>query len=287
MRPQVRTPEPVTEAKYKARSAATSPAMAGLARLGYAIKGVVYVLIGFLAFQLAIGHGGNAPTDQSGALDLIAREPFGKFLMVIVAIGLLAFALWSLIQAIFDTEGKGRRAKGIVARIGYAAVGVSYAILGIGAFQLVTGSGGPRNSTSTTQNWTALLLKQPFGVVLVVLVGLVILGVAVYLFAKAKSANFRSRLNLASVTAQVRKVVIGLGRFGYAALGVVLAIVGIFMIAAAVQHNPSQAKGLDTALLELSRQPFGPLLLAIVALGLLAYGIYSFVEARYRRVGRA
>ena len=121
---------------------------------------------------------------------------------------------------------------------------------------------------------------------LVVFVGLVVIAVALYLFSKAYSAKFRSRLNLATVNAQVRKWAIYAGRCGYAALGVVISIIGIFLIVAAFQHNPHQAKGLDSALQTLAQQPFGPVLLGIVGLGLIAYGVYSFVEARYRRVGR-
>ena len=159
--------------------------------------------------------------------------------------------------------------------------------MAFGALQAVIGSGSVgKGSTANTQDWTATLLKQPFGVALVVLVGLVVLGVAFYLFYKAYSANFQSRLNLASLGAQAKKVVISLGRFGYAALGVVFSIIGIFLMVAAFQHNASEAKGLDTALQELAKQSFGQLLLGIVALGLVAYGIYSFAEARYRRIGR-
>ncbi len=205
-----------------------------------------------------------------------------------VAIGLVAFALWSLIQAIYDTEGKGSQAKGIIARIGYAAVGMTYAALALGAYQIATstGSGGKSSSTST-QDATATLLQLPFGVPLVVIVGLVVLGVALYLFAKAYTKKFQNTLNLATLKAQVQRVVIFLGRLGYGALGVVFTIIGFFLIVAAVQFNPHQAKGLDTALSELLHLPFGPVLLGMVALGLIAYGVYSFVEARYRRLGRA
>src|SRR5437879_11631312 len=107
-------------AEYAARGAATSPLMTGLARLGYAVKGIVYLIIGGLALKLAIGHGGAA-TDQRGALQTIYEQPFGKFLLIIVGVGLVGFALWSFIQAIFDTEGKGTKAKGMLARVGYAA----------------------------------------------------------------------------------------------------------------------------------------------------------------------
>src|SRR5436190_13088817 len=125
MKPNVTVPRQVNEAKYAADRAASSKWVTWLARLGYAAKGVVYLIIGGLALKLAIGHGGAA-TDQRGALQTIYEQPFGKFLLIVVGIGLIGFALWSLIQAIFDTEGKGTNAKGIIARIGYAAVGIAY-----------------------------------------------------------------------------------------------------------------------------------------------------------------
>jgi len=269
------------------RNAATGKWMTGFARVGYAAKGVVYLIIGCLAAQLAIGQGGAA-TDQRGALHTIYDQPFGKFLLIVVAIGLVAFALWSLIQAIYDTEGQGRKAKGIMARIGYAAIGMTYAALAFGAFQIATGTGSGGNSSSTsTQDGTATLLQLPFGVPLVVIVGLGVLGVACYLFAKAYQATFQNKLNLATVRAPVKKAMIFLGRLGYGALGVVFTIIGIFLIVAALQFHPQKAKGLDTALSELLHLPFGPVFLGIVALGLIAYGVYSFVEARYRRLGRA
>jgi hypothetical protein len=269
------------------RNAATGKWMTGFARVGYAAKGVVYLIIGFLAAKLALGQGGAA-TDQRGALHTIYDEPSGKFLLLVVAIGLLAFALWSVIQAIYDTEGKGSKAKGIIARIGYAAAGIAYAALAFGAYQIATrtGSGGKSSSTST-QDATAKLLQLPFGVPLVVIVGLVVLGVAFYLFVTAYKAKFQNTLNLATLRAQVKKALIFLGRLGYGALGVVFTIIGFFMIVAAVKFNAQQAKGLDTALGELLQLPFGRVLLGIVALGLIAYGVYSFVEARYRRLGRA
>ncbi len=271
-----------------ARNAATSKGMTLFARFGYAMKGVVYLIIGFLALQLAFGQGGQA-TDQRGALHVIYDQPLGKILLVVVAIGLIAYALWSFIQAIFDTEAKGKDAKGIISRIGYGAVGVSYALLAFGALQLVLGSGNSGKSTTTsTQDWTASFLKQPYGVPLVILLGLIVIGVALYmLYKKAYKADFKQRLSLTGAGARLSKWAVTLGRLGYAALGIVFTIIGIFLLVAAFQHNASKAKGLDTALAELLHLPFGPIILAIVALGLFAYGVYSFVEARYRRVGRA
>jgi Domain of Unknown Function (DUF1206) len=287
MRSNSTIPNEIRGANRMTRNAATGKWMTGFARVGYAAKGVVYLIIGFLAAKLAIGQGGAA-TDQRGALHTIYDQPLGKFLLLVVAIGLLAFALWSFIQAIYDTEGKGSKAKGIMARIGYAAAGIAYAALAFGAFQIATSTGSGGNSSSTsTQDATAKLLQLRFGVPLVVIVGLVVLGVAFYLFTTAYKAKFQNTLNLATLSAQVKKAIIFLGRLGYGALGVVFTLIGFFMIVAALQFNPQQAKGLDTALSELLHLPLGPVLLGIVALGLIAYGAYSFVEARYRRLGRA
>jgi hypothetical protein len=280
-------PRNVQSAERGARNAATGRWMTVWARCGYAAKGLVYLIIGGLAAQVAIGAGG-AVTDKKGVLHTIIAQPLGYILLGVVAVGLFGFALWCFIQAVFDTEGKGTTAKGLIARIGYAAVGITYAALAYGAFQLVVGSGsGGKGSNASTQDGTALLLKQPFGRALVIIVGLLVLGVAGYLFYTAYAAKFQAQLNLATLPAQVKKLIIAVGRAGYAALGVVTIIIGIFLIVAALQNNASQAKGLDGVLQELAHQTFGQVLLGVVAVGLFAYGIYSLVEARYRRVGKA
>jgi hypothetical protein len=291
MKSNIRAPEEIQEAgrvaNRTARNAASNRWMTILARIGYAAKGVVYLIIGWLAVQLAIGAGGKT-TDQRGALQTISEQPYGKFLLALVVIGLLGFGIWCFLQAWFDTEGKGSDIKGIIGRLGYAVTGVTYAILAFGGFQLVAGMGtssATKSTTSSTQDVTAQLLKHSWGVAVVVVLGLIVIGVACYMFAKAYTAKFQRRLLLAGLSAQLRRGVIFLGRIGYAALGVVFSIIGIFLIVAAVQHNPHEAKGLDAALRTLIQQPFGPVVLGIVALGLIAYGVYSFVEARYRRVG--
>jgi Domain of Unknown Function (DUF1206) len=291
MKSNLRVPEEVQNAGHAAnrtaRTAASNRWMTLLARFGYGAKGVVYLIIGWLAVQVAIGTGGKT-TDQRGALQVIAEQPFGKFLLALVVIGLIGFAIWCFLQAWFDTEGKGSDIKGIIGRLGYAVTGISYFILGFGAFQLVTRTGtgsATKSSTTSTQDATAQLLNHPWGVVVVVLLGLIIIGVAFYMFAKAYTAKFQRQLQLTGLSAQFSKGVIFLGRFGFAALGVVFSIIGIFLIVAAVQHNPHDAKGLDSVLGTIAQQPFGQVLLGIVALGLVAYGVYSFFEARYRRVG--
>jgi len=275
------TPEKV---QAKANQVAKNRWVAYLARFGYITKGIVYLLVGILAVQLAFGLGGRT-TDQRGALQTIANQPFGQALMCIVAIGLFGYALWSEMQAILDVDRKGKDAKGILSRLGYAGIGISYIALGIGAFHLATSTGGAgKNSTDSAQDWTARLLQMPFGVVLVVIVGLIVLGIAIALFVKVYKASFQQALDLSSLSPGMREGVMLLGRIGHAALGVVFVIISIFLILAALQHNPNEAKGLDSALLELTHQPFGAVLLAIIALGFVAYGLYCFIEARYHNI---
>ena len=275
------------DTSHTARRAADSEPVKLLARFGFGAKGVVYLIIGGLALATALGVGG-ALTDQNGATHVIYQQPFGAFLLIVSAIGWLGYALWCFIEAALDTENKGTDAKGLFTRVGYVAVGAIYAGLALVAFGLATGKGnGGQSSNSEAQDWTARLLGYPGGVALVVLVGLVVLGIAGVLFYRAYSADFRQQLQLGSAPAEAGKGIVILGRVGYSALGVVFTIMGAFFIVAALQHNPSQARGLSGALGTLLQEPLGHLLLALVALGLLAYGVYSLAQARVRRVNAA
>jgi len=248
---------------------------------------VVYLIIGALAAKVALGEGG-ATTDRNGALRAIYEQPFGKLLLVIVALGLVGYAVWSVVQAFVDPEHHGAAGKGVATRVGYGVVGLSYAALALAALQLVRGTGnGGKSSDTTTQDWTARLLALPFGPLVVILVGLVVIGVAVAVFYRAYTAEFQQRLDLSGVGAQTRAGVIALGRAGYAALGVVFSIVGVFLIIAALRHNAGAAKGLGGALRALAQQPYGQVVLGIVAIGLVAYGLFSLAQARYRRLGTA
>ncbi len=275
------------DAHASAHDAATNPWSVRLGRCGYVAKGVVYLLIGVLALKAAMGSGGKT-TGNAGAIETLYQQPFGRFLVTIVAIGLFAYALWLFVAAALDLEGKGMEAKGVATRLVFAIVGGSYVALGIGALRLALHrSSGGKSSDAQTQDWTARLLKHPGGVALVVLIGLIVLGVAGYFFFEAVTAHFRKKLNLSGAHVGERRWVVPLGRVGYAALGVVNTIVGIFLIIAALRNNPGQAKGVGGALAEITQRPYGAFLLGIVAIGLIAYGAYTFVEARYRQLVRA
>ncbi|MCB0168372.1 MAG: DUF1206 domain-containing protein [Anaerolineae bacterium] len=258
--------------------------MEWLARLGFAAKGVVYALIGVLAVQYAFGQGGEA-TGTTGALETIAGEPFGQILLVLIALGLVGYAVWQLMRAAMDTDSEGADATGIVKRIGYACSGIVHFGLAVIAAGMAIGAvAGGSGGDSSVVNWTATLMSQPFGRWLVGLGGVIGIGVGLYRIYKGYSIEFKNELNLSQMSATERQWTIYMGRAGLAAQGIVFAMVGSFFVQAAVQYDPNEARGLGGALQSLAEQPYGPWLLAIVALGLVAHGIYMFILSYYRRI---
>ena len=272
-----------TEARAAAHDAKeeAKPWVVMLARAGYAAKGLVYLLIGVLAFIAAIGPGGKT-TDTNGALHTLAAQPFGKVMLGLIGIGLCGYALWRFVQAGVDPEHKGDDAKGIATRIGYALSGLSYSALALTAFNIIMGAGG--EGGASTQDWTARLMAAPLGRFLVGIVGLVFFGVAAYAFYVAYSAKFRDKLKLSEMSATEKDWVTRLGRAGYAARGIVFVVTSGFFIQAALQANASKSGGIDKALQTLADQPYGHWILGLVAAGVTAYGLYVLAQSRYRRI---
>jgi len=258
-----------------------NPWVEPLGRFGYAAKGLVYGIVGVLAAQAAFGAGG-ATTDTSGALRTIASQLFGQVLLGIVAVGLVGYALWRLVQAILDPDRKGGDAKDIAIRLGYAVSGIAYGGLAVSAVELLLGSSGG----GQTEDWTARLMAQPFGRWLVGIVGTIVIGVGLFQFYQSYTAKFREKLERSRMSETEERWTTGLGRFGLAARGVVFVLIGVFLVRAALQTNPGEARGLGGALATLAQQPFGPWLLGVVAFGLIAYGVYQLALARYRRMVR-
>ena len=266
------------KAQHAVREAA--PWLVWLGRLGYAAKGVVYTLIGVLAFQAAIGSGGET-TNTTGVFERIDDAQFGRILLIAMGVGLAGYALWRFLQAIKDTENKGADAKGIAIRVGYAGIGLVHLGLAVSAFAIVSGKAGGGDSAP---GWTAKLMSQPLGRWLVAIAGAMILARGAFQVYQAYSRKFREKLMLRKMSANGEKWATRLGRMGYVARGVVFAIIGVFLILAAIREDPSEARGLDGALDVVARQPWGWVILAIVAMGLIAYGLFMFVESRYRRM---
>jgi hypothetical protein len=277
---------PVEELKDQfddvADQVARHPWIERLARLGYAAKGVVYIVAGALAVMTAAGVGGEV-TDARGALRSIARQPYGRTMLAIVACGLAAYVLWRWVQSITDADGKGHDFKGLALRAAYFTSGTVYAGLALAAARIVFGADEPPGQ-SMTQSWTARLMSMPFGDWLVALAGLVVVGFGIYQIIKGYKAKFKKRLKLPEIDDGARHWAVLSGRVGYAARGVVFIVIGVLLVQAGRHSNAEEAGGLDGALQALARQSFGPYLLGAVAAGLVAYGIYALVEARYRRI---
>ena len=272
------------DATQQSNKAVHRPWYAAVARTGYAAKGVVYLIIGLLALEAAV-HAGGTTTDQRGALLTLYAQPFGKFLLIIVTLGLLAYAATSFVNAVLDPERQGHDAKNTLKRVGYAIVGASYLGLAISALQFVLFAHSiGKSSNTSTQDWTARLLQAPFGVFLVTLLGIIVAIVAVALGYEGVSGHFKRHFEVQKMAPTTQKALTILGYAGMLSQAVVFLIVAIFLEIAAWRHSPGQAKGLGGALSALAQQPFGPWLLGLVALGLIAYGAYSVFEARYRRV---
>jgi hypothetical protein len=270
-------------AQNAAGSAAEHPWVKNLARIGLAAIGVVYMLVGGLAFRLAVGSGGSSGTpDQQTALQQIQEAPLGRFILGLIALGLFGYLIWRLTEAFADTEGEGNEPKGLAKRAGHAINGIVYGGIGLQAGLMALGrsSGGG----SGQQEWTARFMELPLGRWLVGLAGLFVIGYGLYQIYEAWSESYRERLMYGQMSAPERRWVDPLSKAGLVAHGVVLGLTGLFLIQAAYRFNPEEATGLGGALSEIAQQPFGPWLLALVALGLIGYGVYKLAQARYHRI---
>jgi hypothetical protein len=268
------------DVKDKARE--VKPWVRRFGRIGYIAKGIVYGMIGVLAVLAAFGPRGKM-TGTSGALQSIAQMPFGEILLWVIGIGLIGYILWDFIKAIKDPENEGTDAKGLVKRTGYFISGLIYTNIAFGAIKLAshTGSAGGENSEKTI---SAKLMEQPFGVWLVALVGAIIIGYGVYELYSGAKEKFMSKFKTYEMNDKEHKIARLSGKIGLISRGIVLSMVGFFFIRTAYTNNPNESKGLGGALTELANQPFGQFLLAIVAIGLILYGIYQIIRGRYQHM---
>lgn len=267
------------QARGAARKA--SPWIARLARVGYVAYGTVYVLVGALALQAVFGGGGGA-TGQEGALRQVLLAPLGRVLLALIALGLLAYAAWRIFQGIADPEYEGRDAKGIVKRFDHVLNGLFHGALALTAGGLALGLGV--GGGGSPDDWTATLMSQPLGRWITIAVGAAIVVAGLYQFYNAYKADFRDELKSHEMSLREKRWTTHVGRLGFIARGAVFGVIGVFLVQAAIQTDPQQARGLGGALETLARQPFGPYLLGAVAVGLISYGVFMFVMARYRRI---
>jgi len=264
------------------KRAAANPLLELLERLGYVVRGALYAVMGLLALGLTLGIGGGQTTDLSGSLVFLISNPFGKLVLIVAAIGLGAYSLWGFTRAIYDPLHRGRGPGGYMARLGFVSSAVSYAAIVFFAVQILIGSGGAAGDS--TQKSIAAILTHPGGGPLTVIIGLVAILVGLGQFLEAYRATFKEDLKGAQMTAPERNAAIGLGRFGMFARGVIFLVIGWFLVQAGIHHDAGQVQGFGSAFLFLLGQPFGRVLLGIVALGFVALGLHSFACARWIRL---
>ena len=264
----------------KGRRAGKSPWVERLGRLGLVAKGVLYAVIGILAIEVALGGREESP-DRSGALRTIAEQPFGKGLLIALALGFGGYALWRLAQAILDRDDEGDDAKGLAKRATNLAKAAWYGTLcGLTISVLVGGSGGG----GSEQQQTAGVFDRPGGRYAVYAAGLAFLGAAAFNGYRAVTCKFNKKLRTGRMNDAEEAAATGVGILGHLARMVVFGLIGAFLFRAAWEYDPKKARGLDGALLEVAQAPYGGLLLGGVALGLLAYALYCLVQARYRDI---
>jgi hypothetical protein len=255
-----------------------SNAFEGLARAGFVARGLIYGIIGVLSAKLALGVGGKL-TDQQGALKTVAHQPFGKVLLVLVAIGLAGYAVWRFTRAAMGRGPEGSDSG--FDRLAALASGCVYGGLCALAVEILLGSnqnsGDPHKATAGVLGW-------PAGTVLVGIAGAVMIGVGIYQGYRGVSHDFLHDSKTEEMGVATKHWITWIGTFGHLARAVVFGLVGVFLIWAAVDYQPQKAIGIDGALAKLSNSSQGPLLLGIVAAGLIAFAIYSLSDARYRRI---
>jgi len=253
-------------------------ALEWLMRAGYGARGVVYLIVGGLAFFAAL-NGGEAE-GTSGALNFLIRQPFGTVLLAITAAGLFAYTLWRLVDGIMDLENEGDDAEGYANRAGQIMSGLTHAALGVSAILILMKGARASGDDSSAENWSASLMQHPAGQLVVIAAGITTLCVAIYLFHKAWNAAHRKDIIRREMAERLEPAV----RFGLAAHGFVLLIVGGLILLAGISANPEHAAGLGEALRILETQAYGRVLLALAGAGLVGFAVYCFVMARYRIV---
>jgi hypothetical protein len=264
------------------KRAAGGPVLRLLERLGYVTRGALYTVMGVLALGIALSARGGQATDLSGSLVYLIANPYGKVVLIVMAIGLAAYSLWGFIRAVYDPLHRGSDASGYMARLGFVTSALSYAAIVIFALQILSGSGGA--SGDSTQKTIASILNHPGGGPLTIVIGLIAIGVGLGQFLEAYRATFASDLKGTEMSEQERIMAIRLGRFGMFSRGVTFLVIGWFVVQAGRHHDPAQVQGFGGAFIFLLGQPFGRVLLGIVALGFVALGLHSFACARWIRL---
>lgn len=260
-----------------------------LMRVGFLVRGLIYGMIGILAVQVAIVGRGTV-ADSQGAIVTMGKTPLGNVLLYVILVGLIGYSMWGVLRAVFDALHKGTSLKGIASRIGYGISAISYALLAVATYRLIQGVASAAHNgaqTTQTQQTTASILSNSWGQWVVGIAAVVLIGAGLAQILQSMSRNFEQQFYPYALTNNQRQWIERLGRFGTAARGLVFTLIGLFLFLAAYNKDPRQAQGIDGVLTALLHQPYGPLLMGVVALGLIAFGAYSVMSGFWLRFKRS
>ncbi len=276
---EIRPARELRQAKNAGQDFVNTRTFEWLSRAGFVARATIYAIIGVLAFKVAIGAGGKL-TNQHGAMSTVANQPFGTFLLTVLAIGLGGYALWRLFRAALGRGPEGSDSG--FDRLAALASGLAYGALCVVAVEILLGSGS--SSSTNPKSSTGGILGWPGGQWIVGVIGVVMIGVALYQAYKGITQKFLEESKTEEMSARVRTWIGRIGTFGHLARAVVFGLIGAFFVKAAVEYDPNAAVGLDGALAKVANQAYGSVLLGIVAVGLIAFALYSLSDARYRRI---
>lgn len=254
------------------------------ARAGYLVKGLIFATIGLLATMTAFGFAGGSLVGPRSAIETLRSRPFGQAILWLVAVGLVGYVVWRLVEAFGDPEHRGSDMKALVQRAGLAISGLVYGALAVFTVRLLIGPSGSAGGERQSQESAATLMQYEWGVWLVGLIGLALIGVALYQAYRAYSVEFERDWKTAEMGPTVRHWSVTLSRFGIAARALSFALIGWFVVQAAYRADPSEARGIDGALREFYDEPYGEVWLALIGMGFICYGIYCVLNARFKRI---
>ena len=265
------------------RAATHSRAFEALTRIGFVARGVIYAIIGLLAIQVAVhSSSSSSPSDQRGAMEKIQHQPFGHALLIAVAVGLGGYALWRFVQAGYGYGPEGGGDSSAMGRIVALGSGIAYlAMCGL-AISILLGTSS-RKSSSPHRS-AAGVLGWPGGRYIVAGAGVLFIAIALYQGYKGVSKKFLEEDKTDQMGPRATDMITAIGVVGHLARMVAFGLIGIFALKAAIDYAPKKAVGLDGALATIAQQSYGEYLLALVAAGLIAFGLYSIADARFRRI---
>jgi hypothetical protein len=260
------------------------PLIKRLARFGFYAKGFLFIVVGILALMVALGQKGGELADPAGALETVAKLPYGRILLIFFIVGAIAHGAWNVLRGLADVDNAGKKWQGIVRRVIAVGVGIFYFGLALTALDILLADHDADRNGAIQRMLATILLALPLGALLMALIGLGVIGAGVSEFFSGVTGKYQENFKIRMLAEHQQWIISMLGVISFSARALILVMMGCFFIAAAFYYNPNEAAGVDRALAIIAQQSYGQILLFITSGGLLCHGILSLYEARFRRV---